>query len=260
MLDLVSWNLMIDGYVKNGEVDIVCKLFDVMFERDVFMWNFMFCGYMRVKDMEEVRYFFEVMFVLDVVFWNCMIDGYVVVGDVVMVCEFFDRMSRRNVVCWNIILVFYVKNKNYIECFRFYEEMVDKGDGFKLNKVFIISVLIVCGKLGWIDIGKRIYLYVISNDIKFDMFFLIVLFIMYVKCGVMDMVREVFDGMRERSIVLWNFMIMGYGMNGDGEKAVEMVLDLEKYGNVEFNGVILVCVLFVCVSLGMVLEGWWVYD
>ncbi|KAH0933263.1 hypothetical protein HID58_010380, partial [Brassica napus] len=223
-LDLVSWNLMIDGYVKNGEVDIARKLFDVMPERDVFTWNSMLCGYTRVKDMEEAR------------------------------------MPRRNVVCWNTILALYVRNKKYTECLRLYEEMVDKGDGFKPNKASITSVLTACGKLGRVDIGKRIHLYVTSNGIKPDMLLSTALLTMYAKCGVMDMAREVFDGMRERSIVSWNSMIMGYGMNGDGEKAVEMVLDLEKHGNVEPNGATLVCVLSACVSSGMVLEGWWVYD
>ncbi|KAG2295723.1 pentatricopeptide repeat-containing protein At1g08070, chloroplastic [Brassica napus] len=260
ILDLVSWNLMIDGYVKNGEVDIARKLFDVMPERDVFTWNSVLCGYARVKDMEEARYFFEAMPAPDAVSWNCMIDGYAAAGDVVMARVFFDRMPRRNVVCWNTILALYVRNKNYTECLRLYEEMVDKGDGFKPNKASITSVLTACGKLGRVDIGKRIHLYVTSNGIKPDMLLSTALLTMYAKCGVMDMAREVFDGMRERSIVSWNSMIMGYGMNGDGEKAVEMVLDLEKHGNVEPNGATLVCVLSACVSAGMVLEGWWVYD
>ncbi|KAF8109807.1 hypothetical protein N665_0091s0036 [Sinapis alba] len=260
MLDLVSWNLMVDGYVKKGRVDIARKLFDEMPERDVFTWNSMLCGYAKVKDMEEALYLFEAMPAPDAVSWNCMIDGYAAAGDVVMARVFFDRMPRRNVVSWNTILALYVRNKNYTECLRLYEEMVDKGDGFKPNKASITSVLTACGKLGRIDIGKRIHLYVTSNSIKSDMLLSTALLTMYAKCGVMDMAREVFDGMRERSIVSWNSMIMGYGMSGDGEKAAEMVLDLEKYGNIEPNGATLVCVLSACVNAGMVLEGWWVYD
>ncbi|KAJ0259046.1 Pentatricopeptide repeat-containing protein [Hirschfeldia incana] len=241
---------------KNGRVDIARKVFDEMPERDVFTWNSMLCGYARVKDMEVARCLFEAMPAPDAASWNCMIDGYAAAGDVVMAREFFDRMPRRNVVSWNTILALYVRNKNYEECLRLYEEMVDKGDGFKPNKSSITSVLTACGKLGRINIGKRLHLYITSNGIKSDVVLSTALLTMYAKCGVMDMAREVFDGMRERSIVSWNSMIMGYGMNGDGEKAVQMVLDLEKHGKIEPNGATLVCVLSACVNAGMVLEGW----
>ncbi|EOA28902.1 hypothetical protein CARUB_v10025147mg [Capsella rubella] len=260
MVDLVSWNLMIDGYVKNGRMDFAREVFDEMPERDVFSWNTMLCGYVRVKDMEEARCLFENMPAPDAVSWNCMIDGYAAVGDVKMAREFFDRMPRRNVVSWNTVLALYVRMKDYTECIRLYEVMIDKGDGLKPNKASIMSVLTACGYLGRIELGKQIHSYVRSSKIRPDMLLSTALLTMYAKCGEMDMAREVFDGMKERSIVSWNSMIIGYGTQGNGEKAIEMLIDLEKHGNVFPNGATLVCVLSACANAGMVLEGWWAYD
>ncbi|CAA7022660.1 unnamed protein product [Microthlaspi erraticum] len=260
VLDLVSLNLMIDGYVKDGQVIIARMLFDEMPERDVFTWNSMLSGYARMQDMEAARCLFEAMPSPDAVSWNCMIDGYAAAGDVTMAREFFDRMPRRNVVSWSTILALYVRNKNYAESLRLFEVLIDKGDGLKPNKACITSALTACANLGRIDTGKRIHLYVTSNGVKPDLLLSTALLTMYGKCGAMDMAREVFDGMGERSVVSWNSMIIGYGMHGDGEKALEMVMEMEKDGDVVPNGATLVCCLSACVNAGMVLEGWWVYD
>ncbi|KAF2308722.1 hypothetical protein GH714_014090 [Hevea brasiliensis] len=44
MLELVSWNSMIDGYVRNGDVALARELFDDMPDRDVFSCNSMISG------------------------------------------------------------------------------------------------------------------------------------------------------------------------------------------------------------------------
>ncbi|KAL1208832.1 putative pentatricopeptide repeat-containing protein [Cardamine amara subsp. amara] len=110
-------------------------------------------------------------------------------------------MPRRNVVSWNTILVLFVRIKDNVECLRLYEMMMDNGDGLKPNKESTMSVLTACGHSGRIDIGKQILSYVTSNRIKPDMLLSTALLIMYAKCGAMDMAREVFDEMEERSTV-----------------------------------------------------------
>ncbi|XP_076882685.1 pentatricopeptide repeat-containing protein At5g48910-like [Bidens hawaiensis] len=45
MMNLVLWNVMLDGYVRAGDVGTARKLFDEMPERSVVSWNSMLSGY-----------------------------------------------------------------------------------------------------------------------------------------------------------------------------------------------------------------------
>ncbi|XP_056160352.1 pentatricopeptide repeat-containing protein At3g22690-like [Syzygium oleosum] len=62
VLDLVGWNSMIDGHVKNREVDVARELFDEMIERDVFIsWNTLLALYVHVKGYTKRLSLFDSM-------------------------------------------------------------------------------------------------------------------------------------------------------------------------------------------------------
>ncbi|KAJ7003532.1 hypothetical protein NC653_008684 [Populus alba x Populus x berolinensis] len=98
-----------------------------------------------------------------------------------------------------------------------------------------------------------------DNGIKPDMLLSTALLTMYTKCGAMDLAREVFDKMPEKSVVSWNSMIIGYGMHGDGDKALEMFWEMEKGGPMP-NDATFMSVLSACSHSGMVWNGWWYFD
>ncbi|KAE8055546.1 hypothetical protein FH972_012379 [Carpinus fangiana] len=222
-LDLVSWNTMIDGYVKNGERKVCLR----------------------------VTY-------RDVVSWNCMIVGYARIGNVSVAREFFDRIPLRNVVSWNIMLALCVRCKLYSECLTMFDRMIDGGE-VKPNEATLVSALTECASLGRLDRGNWVHSYLKNNRIKPDMLLSTVLLTMYAKCGAMDLARDVFDEMPNGSVVSWNSMIIGYGMHGNAEKALEIFMQMEKRGP-KPNDATFTCVLFACTHAGMVLEGWWCFD
>ncbi|KAF3431733.1 hypothetical protein FNV43_RR26468 [Rhamnella rubrinervis] len=214
-LDLVSWNSMIDGYVKNGEVGVARQLFDVMPERDIVSWNSIVAGYVEIGDMEAAKDLFEIIPYKDVVTWNSMIDGYARKLNVILACEFFNRMPLRNIVSWNTILALYVRCKDYSECLRMFDRMMELGDT-KPNAATLVSVLTASANLGRLDRGKWVHFYIESNRIRPDVLLSTSLLTMYAKCGDMDLAKDVFDKMPDRSVVSWNSMIMGYGMVLEG--------------------------------------------
>lgn len=257
--DLVTWNTMIGGYVKNREVSVARELFDEMDEKDEFTWNTMVAGYAAIGEMKKAWDLFERMPRRDVVSWNCMVDGYAGIGDVVSARAFFDRMPHRNVVTWNTMLALLARCKKYDECLELFDRMMD-GKEAKPNEATLVSVLTACGYLGRLDKGKWVHTYVESNStIDLDVLLLTALLTMYLKCGDMDMAKNVFDMMPEKSVVSWNSMIMGYGTHGFGEKALEMFLEMESSGLAP-NDTTFVCLLAACGQSGLVLEGWWYFD
>lgn len=257
-LDLVSYNSMIDGYVNNKEIGTARKLFDEMDERDVFSWNSMIAGYVGIGDLEAAQELFDRMPAKDVVSWNCMVDGYAKIGNISLARKFFDEMPFRNVVSWNSMLALYVRSKNFGECLKLAGRMMEKGEAMP-NEASLVSVLTACANLGRLDVGLRIHSYIKSKGIRSDVLLSTSLLTMYAKCGAMDMAKEVFDEMPNKSVVSWNSMIMGYGLHGNGEKALELFMEMEKIGPLP-NAATFVCILSACTHAGMVMEGWWYFD
>ncbi|XP_020205147.1 pentatricopeptide repeat-containing protein At3g29230 [Cajanus cajan] len=259
-VDLVSYNSLIDGYVKNGEIGAARQVFDGMSERDVLSWNCMVAGYVGVGDLDAANELFETMPERDVVSWNCMIDGCARVGNVSLAVEFFNRVpvAMRNVVTWNLVLALHARVKNYGECLRLFGRMME-GREVMPNKATLVSVLTACANLGMLGMGMWVHSFIRSNDIKPDVLLSTCLLTMYAKCGAMDLARGVFDEMPVRSVVSWNSMIMGYGLHGNGDKALELFLDMEKTG-VQPNDATFISVLSACTHAGMVMEGLWYFD
>lgn len=44
---LVTWNVMIHGYMKSGKIELAAELFETMPKRSLISWNSMIDGYQR---------------------------------------------------------------------------------------------------------------------------------------------------------------------------------------------------------------------
>ncbi|CAL9756169.1 unnamed protein product [Musa acuminata subsp. burmannicoides] len=258
--DFVTWNSMIDGYVKNGMVDSARRLFDDMSERDIITWNVMIAGHAGVGDMDAAKDLFIKMPERDVVSWNTLIDGYARKDETGVARELFDVMPIKNMVSWNVVLALYARIKNYRECLKLFDSMTATGDA-KPNEATFVSVLTACACLGDLARGKWVHSLMknSSGAIKPDVLLSTALLNMYSKCGDMHLAKEIFDSMEEHSVATWNSMIIGYGLHGNGEKALELFMKMEKEGPTP-NEATFVCVLSACAHGGMVLEGWWCFD
>ncbi|PWA38571.1 pentatricopeptide repeat-containing protein [Artemisia annua] len=59
--DVVSWNSMVSGYLRNGDMDKALSLFQEMPERKLSSWNAMISGYVECGDVESARELFSKM-------------------------------------------------------------------------------------------------------------------------------------------------------------------------------------------------------
>ncbi|TQE01169.1 hypothetical protein C1H46_013192 [Malus baccata] len=77
---------------------------------------------------------------------------------------------------------------------------------------------------------------------------------MYPKCGEIKKAKRLFDEMPEKETASWNTLINGFAVNGHGEEALEIFLDMQT-GNFMPNNITFIGVLSACNHCGLVEEG-----
>ncbi|RWW52347.1 hypothetical protein BHE74_00041234 [Ensete ventricosum] len=223
------------------------------FESDLYVRNSLIHMYSSLGDVDSARKLFDLDLDSDFVTWNSMIDGYVKNGMVDSARRLFDDMPERDIITWNVMIAGHAGN--YRECLKFFDSMTATGDA-KPNEATFVSVLTACACLGDLARGKWVHSLMnnSSGAIQPDVLLSTALVNMYSKCGDMHLAKEIFDSMEERSVATWNSMIIGYGLHGTGEKALELFMKMEKEGP-KPNEATFVCVLSACAHGGMVRAG-----
>ncbi|KAL1824479.1 hypothetical protein ACET3Z_011257 [Daucus carota] len=250
--DTVSWNTMIGGLVKSGEVIEGRKVFDEMPERDSVSWNTMIDGYVKGGEMNAAFELFERMPERNVVSWSTMISGYSKAGDMETARMLFDKMPVKNLVSWTIIISGYAEKgcvKEAIELYdRMEEALLRPDDGT------IISVLAACAESGLLGLGERVHETIERSRYKCSVHVCNALVDMYAKCGSLNRALSVFNGMRTRDLVSWNAIIHGLAMHGNGSGALQLFTRMKQEGFVP-DKVTLVSVLCACTHGGFVDDG-----
>ncbi|XP_027352459.1 pentatricopeptide repeat-containing protein At3g29230 [Abrus precatorius] len=251
--DVVTWNSMIGGLVKGGELESACRLFDEMPVRDLVSWNTMLDGYAKAGEMEKAFGLFERMPERNVISWSTMVCGYSKAGDMVMARVLFDKCPVKNLVIWTTIISGYAEKGLVREATELYEKMEEAG--VKPDDGFLFSILAACGESGMLGLGKKIHESVRRCRFRCSTNVLNAFIDMYAKCGCLDAAFGVFCGMMaKKDVVSWNSMIQGFAMHGHGEKALELFSRMVNEG-FEPDKYTFVGLLCACTHAGLVDEG-----
>ncbi|XP_027910620.1 pentatricopeptide repeat-containing protein At3g29230-like [Vigna unguiculata] len=251
--DVVTWNSMIGGLVRCGELECACKLFDEMPERDMVSWNTMLDGYTKAGEMEKAFEVFERMPERNVVSWSTMVCGYSKTDDMDMARVLFDRCPKKNVVLWTTIIAGYAEKGNAREATELYGKMEEAG--LRPDDGFLFSILAACAESGMLELGRRIHTSVKKWKFRCSSKVLNAFIDMYAKCGCLDAASEVFIGMMaKRDVVSWNSMIQGFAMHGHGKKALELFSRMVDEG-FEPDRCTFIGLLCACTHAGLVNEG-----
>jgi pentatricopeptide repeat protein len=188
----------------------------------------------------------------DVFIGNALIDMYAKCGVLKTARDLFDKMPQRDIVSWNSVIAGYGQSGYCDEALNLFREMVLAG--MKLDAVSIACGLPACASLGALRQGKEIHRYIIRTEIAGNGFVACALIDMHSKCGSIEDARQVFDRIPKEDLVVWNAMIKGYAMHGQGKSAVslyhQMLLSGKKPDHITF-----LAVLYACNHAGLVNEG-----
>ncbi|KAI3930143.1 hypothetical protein MKW92_036542 [Papaver armeniacum] len=227
--NLVSWNAMISGYVRNGFVFEGFELFRRLVlsgcEFDSVTIVSLLQGSAQLSSLDNGKVLHG--FVLrrglqsNFIVSTAIVDLYAKCGDLKLASSVFTRIKVRNVISWTAMLMGLAQNGHAEEAMRLFGQMQEEG--VVANVVTLVSLIHACAHVGSLKKGRSVHGYLIRYNISYDEVVRTALIDMYAKCGKLDSAKRVFDGrLKSSDVVLWNSMITGYGIHGRGDKAIDV--------------------------------------
>eukprot|EP01018_Ginkgo_biloba_P018588 Gb_36614 [translate_table: standard] len=263
--DVVMWNVMIRGYVRNRRCEEALSLYYRMQLAGINPDKFTFpcvlnaCASLSaIQEGKEIHNHVLVTgFQSDVFVGNSLIAMYAKCGAIELARLVFDKMPKRDVVSWNAMTVGYAQNGHANEALILFDEMrlVDVIP----DSVTMVSVLTACAHLGDLEQGKWFHKSIISSGLESSVFVGTALIDMYAKCGSVELARQVFEKMSLINVITWNAMISGCTQNGQAWEALTLFNQLQLM-DVKPNSATFGIVLQACAQLQALQQGEWIHD
>lgn len=192
--DVVTWNAMLGGYIREGRIEDVEKMFDEMPERDVVSWSIKIMGYVQngrlgkgiecfreMRDgglvpneailvtvlsasaqlgmLDQGRFIHSVIdsfgFPVSVPIGTGLIDMYAKCGSIDLARAVFSRMPKKGICSWNAMICGLAAHGLGKEALSLFERFLNEG----LNPVNVtfIGVLNSCSRAGLVNEGWQYF-------------------------------------------------------------------------------------------------------
>ncbi|CAN0901494.1 Pentatricopeptide repeat-containing protein At2g13600 [Linum grandiflorum] len=223
--NLVSWNSIISGYLKNGQPG---KCIDLVHE-------------MELSGLKP-----------DQVTLSSILSAYLKSGCFDQAEKVFRMIGEKDKVCWTTMIVGYAHNRKEEEALTLFNEMMLAN--VEPDTHTISSVVSCCAKLASLSHGQVVHGMAFLMGVDDDLLVSSALLDMYCKCGVTKDAWLIFTTMPTRNVVSWNSMIGGYAQNGQDSEALAL-FDSMLLENLKPDNITFVSVLSACNHAGLVEEG-----
>ncbi|KAI3461092.1 hypothetical protein Pfo_017755 [Paulownia fortunei] len=290
--DLVSWNSLINGYVRSGRGKEALRIYKEMemesnvdpdevtmigvvmactqledlklgheFHRyirhqglntSVPLANALLDMYVKCGNLEEAKELFERMEEKTIVSWTTMVVGYAKFGYLDVARRLFNAMPDKDVVPWNAMISAYVQAQRGKEALSLFHEM--QAMKVEPNEVTMVSCLSACAQLGALDVGIWIHHYIEKHNLFLNVVLGTALVDMYAKCGNITKALQVFHEIPGRNALTYTAIIGGLALHGDAQDALSCFLEMIDAGLMP-DEVTFLGVLSACCHGGLVEEG-----
>ncbi|WCJ43813.1 Pentatricopeptide repeat (PPR) superfamily protein [Euphorbia peplus] len=291
--DVFIGNSLILMYTECGCLSSSRLLFDQMSDRDAVSWSTMIRSYSRnrlvyqgmqvIKDMRlmnvkpseialvsmvdlfadiEDTSLGKVMHAyvvrnsiyekLGVQLATSLIDMYAKCGNLVLARVIFDGLSEKNIVAYTALIAGYIRSSNVEEGERLFVQMVEEN--VTPNEITMLSVIIACGFVGALQLGKRLHDYILRNRSRKSLALATALVDMYGKCGDLRSARVLFDRMENKDVMTWTAIITAYAEAECFHQAFDLFIQMRNR-QVRPNEVTIVSLLSLCAEAGALDTG-----
>ncbi|KAF9592548.1 hypothetical protein IFM89_015569 [Coptis chinensis] len=229
--NVVSWNVMIGGYSREGDVDATFDLLRKMqmegeetMKANVITLLNVLPACLEKSELLSVKelhgYAFRNGFQNDDLIANAFVSAYAKCGSLSSSDNVFYNMDIKTVSSWNALIGGYAQNGDPRKGIDLFLKMTYSGlepDWFSIG-----SLLLACGHLQSLRDGRAIHGFVLRKGLDMDLFIGVSLLSLYIQCGKPLCAKAFFDGMRDKNLVCWNAMIAGFSQNGFPDKAIDL--------------------------------------
>ncbi|KAJ0264586.1 Pentatricopeptide repeat-containing protein [Hirschfeldia incana] len=262
--DLVSWNIMIDGY----NADTSFGLFQLMLAEgkkpDCYTFGSLLRACIDVNCLEMVSelHGFAIKLGLersDVPLIRSLIVAYAKCGSLANALKLYEGTMKGDLIsCTAIITGLAQQNSFTSVAFDIFKELILMKT--QMDEVVVSSMLKICTTIASISIGRQIHCFALkSSQIRFDVALRNSLVDMYAKSGEIEDAVLAFEEMEEKDVRSWTSLISGYGRHGDIEKAIDLYNRMEHEG-IKPNDVTFLALLSACSHTGETEIGWKVFN
>ncbi|XP_009619021.2 putative pentatricopeptide repeat-containing protein At1g69350, mitochondrial [Nicotiana tabacum] len=257
---IVSWNMLISGYVQEGLSENALTLFVDMLRKGILPDSYTLASVLSASGdigfsefgCQIHSHVIRTGFSTEEFVQNSMIDMYSKCGLVDCAFLIFKDTQERSVVTWNSVMCGLSRNGFSREAISLFDEIYSNSS--KMDEVTFLAAIQACSTIGWLEKGKWLHHKLIIFGVRHDMYVDTALTDMYAKCGDLLMARRVFDNMSGRSIISWSAMIGGYGTHGQIDAAISLFHEMVNSG-IKPNDIILTNILSACSHTGYLDEG-----
>ncbi|CAI9113401.1 OLC1v1013997C1 [Oldenlandia corymbosa var. corymbosa] len=217
---VVSWNSIIGGYSREGDVDGTFDLLrkmhlesSIMKPDEVTVLNTLsVCStasqLLSLKELHgySIRHGFE-----DELLSNAFITSYARCGLIETARILFDRSESKTVSTYNAYIAVCAQNVDCSKALDICLEM--RQSGINADAVTVANLLVACSHLKLLLLGKQVHGFVLRNGLEADHFISSSLISFYFRCEVPRHAQALFNMMDIKGLVDWNALISGYFQN-----------------------------------------------
>lgn len=253
---LVSTNLL-HMYCGCSSVWDARHLFDEMSERNIVSWNVMLNGYSKAGLVDQARELFERIPTKDVVSWGTIIDAYVQVECLSEALLMYRAMSCTGLGPNDVMVVDLISSCGRLmaigEGQQFHGIIVKAGfDCYDFIQATIINFYGACGIISLACMQFEV-------GIKDHLASWNALIAGYMRNEMVEQARELFNKMPERDVFSWSTMISGYTQSEEPKLALELFHEMIASG-VQPNEITMVSVFSAIATLGTLSIGRWGHE
>lgn len=285
--DVYVNNTLINMYAVCGDLSSARKLFDESPVLDLVSWNSILAGYVNADNVEEAKFIYNKMPERNIIASNSMIVLFGRKGNVAEACRLFKEMPKKDLVSWSALISCYEQNEMYEEALVLFMNMIDHR--VMVDEVVVVSVLSACANLTVVKAGTSVHALAVKIGIEcyinlqnalihmysscgeittaeklfdaghnLDLISWNSMISGYLKCGSVEKARALFDAMIEKDVVSWSTMISGYAQHDQFSQTLSLFMEMQHHG-IRSDEATLVSVISACTHLVALDQGKWIH-